>query len=120
MWGMEVGNATPTLNDLVNNVIRLKYQGKEENWITAGPSQFIGQHKTSEKEPPGLEYYLKEICERIYGNISEENNNRIIAATHGLKTSDEMAEPHIKWIQALFKEAGLEILISSSIKVWCT
>lgn len=116
---MEVGNASPTINDLVKNVIRLKYQGKEENWITAGPSQFTGQQKLSEKGTPGLEHYLNHICERAYGAVSEENKNRIVAATHGLKTSDAMAEPHIKWIKALFEEVGLEILISSAIKVWC-
>lgn len=121
---MEVGTASPTVDDLKNTTVRLVYYDRqkkryvEENWISSGPTQCTGQQHAGDTDTPGLEHYLRYICERTYGSISEENNTRIVAATHGLKTSKEMAAPHIEWIKKLYEEAGAETLLSSAIKVW--
>lgn len=108
MWSMEVGNASPSLEELISSAERVKIETGYEDWISAGPSQFT---------KATLKVYLKYIYEQVHGLPQEDVLSEIDAATRGGMSAADAA-PHVKWIHELFNEAGLDTLISSAIKVW--
>lgn len=108
MWSMEVGNASPSLEELINSAERVEINNGYEDWISAGPSQFT---------KGTLKVYLRYIYEQVHGVPQEDVLSEIDAATRGGMSASDAA-PHVKWIHELFNEAGLDTLISSAIKVW--